>query len=149
MKITQIDIDRYYNLWNKMEDYTDNEFDFLIKHIKKKKFTVTYGFYNKESKLKKQIAVILDQDPNMNRRTGVENNWETIVKRDITILEIEQFINFYFRRSYKRFIVFYYENVDKLIYDDNKLNAITPSIFIDKCRNKGYTGTYQLKLDYL
>ena len=147
--MSQIDIDRYYNLWNKMEDYTDDEYQFLIKHIKTKKFTVTYGFYNKESKLKKQIAVILDQDPNMNRRTGVENNWESIIKRDITTLEIEQFINFYFRRSYKRFVVFYYQNVDKLIYDDKKLNAVTPTIFIDKCRSKGYSGTYQLKLDYI
>ena len=147
--MSQTDIDRYYNLWNKMEDYSDDEYQFLIKHIKNKKFTVTYGFYNKESKVKKQIAVILDQDPNMNRRTGVENNWESIVKRDITTLEIEQFINFYFRRSYKRFVVFYYQNVDKLIYDDKKLNAVTPTIFIDKCRSKGYSGTYQLKLDYI
>ena len=149
MKHSQIDIDKYYNLWNKIEEYTDEEYQFLIKYIKSKKFTITYGFYNKESKVKKQIAVILDQDPNMHRRTGVENNWEAIVKRDITTLEIEEFINFYFRKSYKRFVVFYYKNIDKLIYDDKKLNALTPSIFIDKCRIKGYSGTYQLKFENL
>jgi hypothetical protein len=45
--------------------------------------------------------------------------------------------------------VFYYKNIDKLIYDDKKLNAVTPNIFIDKCRIKGYSGTYQLKFDNL
>jgi hypothetical protein len=145
----QTEIEKYYNLWNKTEDYTDEEFNFLKKQIKNKKFTVTYGFYNKESAMKKQIAVIIDQIPFMNRRTGVENNWEYIETRDITNLEIEEYINFYFRGSYKRFIVHYYNNVDKLIYDDKKLNAVTPDNFIEQCRKKGYTGTFQLKLDYI
>ena len=35
--MSQTDIDRYYNLWNKMEDYSDDEYQFLIKHIKNKK----------------------------------------------------------------------------------------------------------------
>ena len=149
MKHSQIDIDKYYNLWNKIEDYTDEEFNFLKKQIKSKKFTVTYGFYNKESAIKKQIAVIIDQMPFMNRRSGVENYWEYIVTRDMTTLEIEEYINFYFRKSYKRFIVHYYNNVDKLMYDDKKLNAVTPNTFIEQCRDKGYSGTYQLKFDNL
>lgn len=145
----QIELDKYYSLWNKTEDYTDEEFNFLKKQIKSKKFTVTYGFYNKESSMKKQIAVIIDQMPFMNRRSGVENYWEYIVTRDMTTLEIEEYINFYFRKSYKRFIVHYYNNVDKLMYDDKKLNAATPNTFIEQCRDKGYSGTFQLKLDYI
>ena len=145
----QIELDKYHNLWNKTEDYTDEEFNFLKKQIKSKKFTVTYGFYNKESSMKKQIAVIIDQMPFMNRRSGVENYWEYIVTRDMTTLEIEEYINFYFRKSYKRFIVYYYNNVDKLMYDDKKLNAVTPDTFIEQCRGKGYSGTFQLKLDYI
>jgi hypothetical protein len=145
----QIELDKYHNLWNKIEDYTDEEFNFLKKQIKSKKFTVTYGFYNKESSMKKQIAVIIDQMPFMNRRSGVENYWEYIVTRDMTTLEIEEYINFYFRKSYKRFIVHYYNNVDKLMYDDKKLNALTPDTFIEQCRDKGYSGTFQLKLDYI
>lgn len=147
--MTQIELDKYHNLWNKTDDYTDDEFNFLKKQIKKKNFTVTYGFYNKESAQKKQIAVIIDQMPFMNRRSGVENYWDYIQTRDITELEIEEYINFYFRKSYKRFIVHYYNNVDKLIYHDKKLNAVTPNNFIEKCRDKGYSGTFQLKLEYI
>jgi hypothetical protein len=142
------DFKKYYDLWNKTEDYTDEEFNFLKKEIKNKKFTVTYGFYNKESSQKKQIALIINTDPFMTRRTGVESNWEYIETRDITNLEIEEYINFHFRKAYKRFLVFYYNNVDKLIHDDKKLNAVTPDNFIEKCRKKGYSGTFQLKLDY-
>jgi hypothetical protein len=49
---------------------------------------------------------------------------------------------------YKRFLVFYYKNVDKLIFDDMRLNAETPNKFIEQCRKKGYSGTFQLKLEY-
>jgi hypothetical protein len=140
--------ERYYSLWNKKEEYTDEEFNFLKKYIKNKKFTVTYGFYNKESSQKKQIALIINTNPFMTRRTGFENNWQYIETREITSLEIEEYINFYLRSQYKRFLVFYYNNIDKLIHDDKKLNAITPDIFIEKCRKKGYSGTFQLKMDY-
>lgn len=142
------EFEKFYSLWNKKEEYTDEEFNFLKKEIKNKKFTVTYGFYNKESSQKKQIALVINTDPFMTRRTGVENNWEYIQTREITNLEIEEYINFHFRASYKRFLVFYYTNVDKLIYDDKKLNAVTPDNFIDQCRKKGYSGTFQLKMDY-
>lgn len=139
---------KYYDLWNKSDEYTDDEFKFLKSYIKNKNFKVRYGFYNKVSSQKKQIAVILDTNPNQIRRTGVENNWEVIHTRDITDKEIEQYINFHFRNSFKRFLVFYYNNVNKLVYDDKRLNAITPDKFIDECSKRGYTGTYQLKVEF-
>lgn len=141
---------RYYDLWNKDVniDFEPDEFYFLKKQIKNKKFTVTYGFYNKVSAQKKQIALIINTDPFMTRRTGVENNWEYIHTRDITDLEIEEFINFYFRSSYKRFLVFYYRDIERLIVDDKKLKAITPPEFISKCEDKGYAGKYQTRLEF-
>lgn len=142
------DWQKHYDLWNKSEDYTDEEFKFLKSYIKKKNFKVRYGFYNKISSQKKQIAVIFDTNPFMTRRTGVENNWEIIHTRDITDKEIEEFINHYFRAQFKRFLVFYYNNVNKLVYDDKRLNAITPDKFIDECCKRGYTGTYQLKVEF-
>lgn len=137
-----------YNLWNKTEAYTVDEIKFLKSQIKKKNYVVKYGFYNKESAMKKQIAVVFDLMPNLGRRTGVENNWEIISTRKITDKEIEEYIIHYFKNAYKRFLVFYYKNVDRLIYDDKKLGAVTPDNFIDKCRKKGYSGTFQLKLEY-
>ena len=141
---------REYDLWNKdiNIDFEPEEFSFLKKRIKNKKFTVTYGFYNKVSAQKKQIALIINTDPFMTRRTGVENNWEYIHTRDITDLEIEEYINFHFRPSFKRFLVFYYRDMERLIVDDLKLKAITPPIFIKMCQDKGYAGKYQARLEF-
>jgi hypothetical protein len=138
----------HFDLWNKTEEYTEEEFKFLKNYIQKQNYKVSYGFYNKVSAQKKQIAVIFDLIPSQMRRTGVENNWEIITTRQITDKEIEEFINHYFRNSFKRFLVFYYNNVDRLIHDDIRLEALTPDDFIEKCRKKGYSGTFQLKLEY-
>lgn len=142
-------VKREYDLWNKdiNLDFEPEEFIFLKKRIKNKKFTVTYGFYNKVSGQKKQIALIVNTDPFMTRRTGVENNWEYIKTRAMTDLEIEEYINFYFRPSFKRFLVFYYRDIERLIIDDNKLKAVTPSVFIKMCEDKGYAGKYQTRLE--
>lgn len=79
------------------------------------------------------------------RRSGVENNWEIISTRKKTDKEIEQFITHYFRNSFKRFLVFYYKSIDRLIQDDKTLEAITPGDFIEKCIKKGYSKNLQLK----
>lgn len=84
----------------------------------------------------------------MTRRTGVENNWEYIETRDITDLEIEEYINFYFRPAFKRFLVFYYRDIERLILDDKKLKAVTPPLFVKICQDKGYAGKYQTRLEF-
>lgn len=139
---------KFYSLWNKVGSYTDEEFKFLKQYIKKLNYKVKYGFYNKDSAINKQIAVILDMEPNKNRKTGAENNWEIISYRTMTDKEIEEFINFYFKKSFKRFLVFYYKNVDRLVYDDHRLNAETPDEFINQCKDRGYTGSFQLKVEF-
>lgn len=139
---------KYFDLWNKMEDYTDDEFKFLKKYIKNKNFKVHYGFYRKESSQGKQIALIIDTMANT-RRTAVENNWDIIYTREMTVLEIEEYINFFFRQTMKRFWVYYYKTIDKLIEDDKILGAKTPDNFIEMCRKKGYSGPHQIKLRFL
>lgn len=143
------DAERFYNLWNKQttEDWTTEEFTFLKKQIRKKNYKVTYGFYNKISSKNKQIALIIDSTP-LSRKSGVENNWEYISSRKITDLEIEEYINFHFRSSYKRFLIFYYQNIERLISDDDKLKAITPPDFIKLCQERGYSGNYQTRFDF-
>jgi hypothetical protein len=120
------DFQKYMMLWDKKEEFSLEEIKFLKSYIKRQNFKVSYAFYNKESSKKMQIALIIDLIPNQLRRTGVENNWEVITTRSITDKEIEEFINHYFRNSYKRFLVFYYKNIDRLIYDDKRLDAVTP-----------------------
>ena len=77
---------RCYELWNKNieEDFTSEEMIFLKKEIKKKKFKITYGFYNKVSSKKKQIALIVNIEPFSPRRCAAENNWEYILSREMT-----------------------------------------------------------------
>lgn len=141
---------KLYELWNKTieEDFTSDEIIFLKKEIKKKNFKVSYGFYNKESSQKKQIALIVDKDPFSPRRCAAENNWTYITSRQITDSEIEEYILFYFRSSYKRFLVSYYKDVERLIIDDSKLKVITPPVFIKMCHDKGYAGSYQTRLEF-
>lgn len=142
------DFKKYYQLWNKYDDYSSDEIKFLTNYIKSQNIKVSCGFYNKVSSKKMQIAVIFDLIPSQMRRTGVENNWEIVSTRKITDKEIQEFITHYFKNSFKRFLVFYYKNVDRLIHDDKRLDAITPEVFIDQCRKNGYSGNFQLKLDY-
>lgn len=137
---------KYYQLWEKQEPFTDEEFSYLKKAIKAKNFLVKYGFYNKESAMKKQIAVVIDTTPYA-RRCAAENNWEIVEQRPLSDREIEEFINQYFKALYKRFVVFYYKNVDRLIFDDTKLEAVTPVRFIDECRKRNYSGSFQLKIE--
>lgn len=139
---------KYIDLWNKKEEFSEEDLTFLRSYIKNKSFRVSYGFYNKVSSKKMQIALIFDLIPFQNRRTGVENNWEIISTREITNKEIDEFINHYFKKSFKRFLVFYYKDLERLMIDDRKLGAETPYEFIKKCEEKGYHGKYQTKIEF-
>lgn len=141
--------ERAMKLWNQMETYSDDDFNFLKKYIKKKKYKVKYAFYTPISNTGKQIALIFDLIPNQPRKSGVENKWKIISTREMTEKEIEEYIIFYFRETSQRFWVFYYKNIEKLIYDDQKLKAITPEKFIEECHKKGYSGAFQLKIELI
>ena len=142
---------RHQKLWNKNPniDFTKEEMTFLKKHIKSKKIKVKYGFYNKVSNKGKQIAVVFDLISNMTRRVGSENNWTILFERDISDKEITEFIIQYFRNSTKRFLVFYYSDLERLIIDDQKLEVETPYGFIKECEKKGYTGKYQSRIEFV
>lgn len=139
-----------YALWHKdpNEDFTDAEIIFLRKHLLKKKFNVKYGFYNRESSKGKYIALIFDLAPYIGRKSGAENNWTIISERNMTIKELDEFIIFHYRKSFKRFLVFYYKDLERLLIDDSKLEAKTPYEFIKECENKGYVGKYQTRIEF-
>lgn len=144
------DFNKAYELWNKNpnEDFTDAELVFLRKYISKKKYKVKYGFYNRESSKGKYISLIFDLMPNQNRKTGSENNWTIISEREMTDKELDEFILFYYRASFKRFLVFYYKDLERLLIDDNKLGAETPYEFIKQCEDRGYKGKYQTRIEF-
>lgn len=141
---------KIYDLWEKdmSEDFTDQERSYITKYLKKKNYLVKYGFYTKVSLKGKQIAVIFDFEPYKDRKSGSENNWEVICQRPITDAEIDEFITFYFRPSFKRFLVFYYKDLEKLLLDDRKLQVETPYEFINMCEKRGYVGKYQTRMEF-
>ena len=144
------DWQKSYELWKKPidEDFTKEEISFLKKYIKNQNYKVRYGFYNKVSSLRKQISLVFDLIPFPPRKSGVENNWQIISEREISDLEIMEFILFYFRDCNKRFLVFYYKNIEKLILDDERLGIETPFSFVNLCYEKGYSGDFKMKIDF-
>lgn len=131
------------------EDFTDDEIRFLKKHFKKNPFTVKYAFYNKSSTAGKYITYLWDLMPHSPRKSPVENYWQIIETRKPNDNEIMEYILFYFRESHKRFVVWYYQKVEKLVHDDQCLKNVTPEKFVEQCIAKGFWGNYQTKLDLI
>lgn len=142
MKVTSenTNFEKEYELWNKPNniDFTEEEISFLKEYIKNQSYRVKYGFYSKKSSQGKQISVIFDLMPKLVRKSGASNNWEILYERELSDLEIMEYILFYFRSSYKRFIVFYYSNVERLVQDEIRLGVDTPLRFISECNRRGY-----------
>ncbi len=132
---------RFQDLWNAGLDreYTESEMKFLRIKIKLKGVIIKYGFYRKKSASGKQIAVIFDFAPQTARKSGAANNWDVLCEREITSEELDEFIVHYFPAQDRRFLVFYYRDIEHLLSDDQKLDAVTPPNFIDECRRRGYT----------
>ena len=117
-------------------DFTEEEINFLEGYLTSKNYTVSYGFYKKISLKDKYLVVVIDTMPNNNRKSGAENNWELLKTRPVTAQEIREFIIFNYRTHYKRFLVYYYCDVYKIISEDLKLGAETPKEFIKACELK-------------
>lgn len=84
-----------------------------------------YAIYKKQSKDKCQIAFLIDQIPNSWRRSAVLNNYNIIYKRPLSKIEIEECeANKEFNN--KRFIVWYYKDLEYLIKEDLKYGIKTP-----------------------
>lgn len=126
-----------FELWKKPKNYqyTKKEEDFLVDYLIKK-IKVKYGIYNGVIANKGRISFIYDSNSNATRKSGLDNYWEIISIREMSKEEALEYITFYFRKQYKRFLVFYYKNIDKLIMEDKKLDAQTPQEFIEKLKKE-------------
>jgi len=131
----------------KGERFTEEEKRFIKSVYPKKKFRILYVIYKRESKKKQNIGVVLDQNPNSKRRSLVMNLWDVIADRELTQLEYDETIE-NIDCNIKRFVVWWYEKIEDVISDDlHNYGVETPEAFVEECRNRGFTGAVQLKLD--
>ena len=105
-----------------------------------------YAFYRKESRIGCQIAFFIDQTPYATRRSMIENSFEFFTTRPLSKVELEEWEGN--RECWnKRFVTWYYKDIEFLINEDAKYNVKTPQVFIDECRKRGYK-RQQLQLEF-
>lgn len=127
--------------------FTEQEVILIKKHQPKYKFKIKYAFYNKRSSNGRYIAFIIDTMANSTRKSGVENYWEYICERELSNIEYSEMIeNFGTQR--RRFVVWYYDCIEKLQEDDKLYNIITPLNFVNACKQKGYSKNIQFKMAF-
>lgn len=137
------------DLYAKPASYKFNEEEIALikKHDNIKNYLVYYAFYRKTSNKNCYIEFIIDCIPNHRRRSGVMNNWEIHTKRALNRIEYKEMIE-NFGTAHKRFIVWNYETIEHLIEEDAKYGIVTPQVFIDECKKRGYYDkSNQLKLE--
>lgn len=117
--------------------FSEVELKAIKKHQPKSDFKIRYSIYKRPSSKNMYITFIIDQMCKQSRKSGAENQWETICTRDINNTEYNEMIS-NFGTHHQRFIVWYYKDIETLIADDLKYKIDTPKEFIELCISKGY-----------
>lgn len=105
-----------------------------------------YAFYKKQSKFGAQIAFMVDQQPFSPRRSAAMNNFDVVCKRSLTKDEIEE-VKANAEVWNRRFRVWYYKDIDYLIFEDRKYGVETPNNFIKECKKRGFIKK-QLEIEF-
>lgn len=136
-------------LWSKPISYkfTEREIAFIKKHNPKHQYKVKYAFYNKKSSKGLYLAFIIDSAAHSPRRSGIENYWTYIAERPLTNIEYQEMIE-NFGSNNRRFLVFYYRDIEYLMLEDKKYNVETPEEYVKLAKAKGYSGDFQLKIEF-
>jgi hypothetical protein len=118
--------------------FTDEEKDFIRKHVPKSKFKARYCLWKQERRNGLYILFIIDHFPNKVRPTAMDRAIEVVVSRDLTEHEYNECIENYgcVNRIYE---TYHYRDVEWLIHEDQLVGAKTPEIFINECRKRGFT----------
>lgn len=124
---------------------TDDELKLVRKHVKREDMKVLYCLYNRPSYKNTYIGYFIDQIP-VGRRSALFNIWDVITERPLAIEEYNE-VTANYGCNHKRFIVYMYRDIEALIVDDLKYGVTTPQSFVDLCRQKGYSGQYQMQLE--
>jgi hypothetical protein len=124
--------------------YTDEELQFIMDNLGKKKFRIKYAIFRQHSHKGLYISFIIDRMPYATRRTVAYNSYEVICEREISDKEyIEECQNF--GCGSRTLHVYYYKNIELLIEEDKLYNVDTPQKFIDECVKLGYTESLCVK----
>jgi hypothetical protein len=140
-----MDITDFFDKEYRQRMLTDEEKKFIRSKIKKNSYRAHYAIYKKESPKGCQLAWILDSDPAQQRKSGYLVQYEVITSREINNKEYDEIIENWGCNN-RRFREYIYNNVDEMIYEDQKYNIETPEKFIEECRRRGYSGDYQTKI---
>lgn len=137
----------YFDKEHRKRELTDEDRKFIRSKIKKSKYRALYAIYKKDSPKGCQLAWILDSDPFQQRKSGYLVQYEVICMREINNKEYDEIIENWGCNN-RRFHEYIYENVDQMIYEDEKYGLKTPEKFIEECRRRGYSGDYQTKIQF-
>lgn len=134
-------------LYSKPASYIFNEEEksLIRKKLQKNSFVVRYAFQKREGSKFGPVTFIIDSMPNT-RRSAIENHWEYHSERPLSNIEYEEQVS-NFGTCHRRFQVWTYDNIEQLINEDKKYNVKTPKKFVDECKNRGYSGSFQLKMN--
>lgn len=138
-----------HELWSKPVEYqfTEDEVKFLKTQWKKSSMIGRYAIYKKPSHKKLYLAFFIDLMPSSPRRSGVENMWDFREERPLTNIEYDEVIRNYGRNN-RRFITWSYRTIENLQVEDRKYNIETPERFVKHCRELGFSGGYQARMDF-
>ena len=125
--------------------FNDEELSFIKKHNPKSRYKGKYCIYKQHSSRGWYIAFIIDQCPTAVRKTVAWNSFQVISERDLTNLEYTELCKNYGRNN-KAMIVYWYNGVEYLVYEDSLYNIDTPKEFVEKCQELGYSKSYQTKM---
>lgn len=128
-------------------EFSEEEVKFLKKSISKDRFVGMYVFYTKESSKDLHIGFIIDQQPQRDRRSAYQNYFEIFCTRPLTNIEYDEMIR-NMGSGNRRYLTYWYNCVEQMIIEDKKYHLDTPEDFITECRNRGFYGNYQTKIDF-
>jgi hypothetical protein len=118
--------------------------EFLKKKFPRKTGRIRYGIWKNEQRNGKQLVLFEEFPINQGRRPGVDNSVEFIAERKLSDSEYEEHIQNFGCNS-RTYTMWRYENVDQMIIDDkSNCGAESPQVFINACRDRGYTETPHL-----
>lgn len=117
---------------------TDEEKQFLKKHVPKKKYLAKYCIWKQHRHNGAYILFIIDKFPNKVRRTAMDNSIEVLETRQLTDEEYNEQIENYGCAS-RIYECYDYKDIEWLIHEDSLMGAVTPQSFINECKKRGYT----------
>src|SRR5690606_24162833 len=105
------------------------------------------ALYKPKSSKGLYIGFVIDSMPFCPRRSGFENHWDFICERELNDIEYQEMLENYGSNN-RRFRVWMYDVIERLQGDDKKYDIETPAEFVQRCKDKGYTGDVQAVMQF-